>query len=81
MQHARAALELNPYEPESNLALTLTLTLTLALALTLALILTRYEPESNELLQALLGRPGAAAAERAGGWQADAPAAAEVAPC
>jgi len=52
LQHARAALELNP-----------------------------YEPESNELLAALLARPGAAAAERASGWQSDAPAAAEVAPC
>ena len=85
MQHARAALELNPYKPESNLALTrtrtLTLTLTLILTLALTLVLTRYEPESNELLAALLARPGAAAAERASGWQSDAPAAAEVAPC
>ena len=52
LQHARAALELNP-----------------------------YEPESNELLAALLARPGAAAAERPSGWQSSAPAAAEVASC
>ena len=40
-----------------------------------------YEPESNELLAALLARPGAAAAERPSGWQSSAPAAAEVASC
>ena len=52
LQHARAALELNP-----------------------------YEPESNELLAALLARPGAAAAEQPSGWQSSAPAAAEVESC
>ena len=81
VEREAATAELEAALTAARLALTRTLTLTLILTLALTLVLTRYEPESNELLAALLARPGAAAAERASGWQSDAPAAAEVAPC